>query len=71
MSAAFSTAEIRKLLPVFFESAYKVKDAWDALLDSSSDGECVIDVQEWWVRPHLLSMDIKSEPYRSRMNHVS
>lgn len=47
LTPAFSNAAIRKLTPVFFDSAYRVKEAWDALLDSSSNRECIIDVQDW------------------------
>jgi hypothetical protein len=47
MLPAFSNAAIRQMVPVFIDSAYKVKEAWDTLLESSIDGEAVIDVQDW------------------------
>jgi len=47
LNPAFSNAAIRQLTPVFIDSAYKVKVAWDALLDSSVNGETAIDVQGW------------------------
>jgi hypothetical protein len=45
LTPAFSNAAIRKLAPVFFDSAYKVKNAWDSLLESN--GEAIIEVQGW------------------------
>jgi hypothetical protein len=47
LTPAFSNAAIRKLAPVFLDSAYKLKVAWDALLESSIDGDAIIDVQRW------------------------
>ncbi|KIM89255.1 hypothetical protein PILCRDRAFT_813191 [Piloderma croceum F 1598] len=47
LTPAFSNAAIRKLAPVFLDSAYKVKAAWDVLLESSIDGDAIIDVQGW------------------------
>ena len=45
LTPAFSNSAIRHLTPIFVDSAYKVKNAWDGLLEPS--GEAVIDVQEW------------------------
>ena len=45
LTPAFSNSAIRHLTPIFIDSAYKVKNAWDGLLEPS--GEAVIDVQEW------------------------
>ncbi|KAL5488446.1 hypothetical protein ACEPAI_6564 [Sanghuangporus weigelae] len=47
LTPAFSNAAIRSLTPVFFDSAYKVKAAWDALISSSDADEAIIDVQKW------------------------
>ncbi|KAG2144208.1 cytochrome P450 [Suillus clintonianus] len=47
LTPAFSNAAIRKLTPVFYDSAYKVKDAWDTIIESSKDGNAVIEVQNW------------------------
>ncbi|KAG2057652.1 cytochrome P450 [Suillus hirtellus] len=47
LTPAFSNAAIRKLTSVFYDSAYKVKSAWDADLQSSKDGNAVIEVQNW------------------------
>ncbi|KAL5488445.1 hypothetical protein ACEPAI_6563 [Sanghuangporus weigelae] len=47
LTPAFSNAAIRCLTPVFFDSAYKVKAAWDALISSSDADEAIIDVQKW------------------------
>jgi hypothetical protein len=46
LTPAFSNAAVRGLTPVFFDSAYKVKNAWDAILESS-ENEAIIDVQDW------------------------
>ncbi|KAG2125568.1 cytochrome P450 [Suillus cothurnatus] len=47
LTPAFSNAAIRKLTSVFYDSAYKVKSAWDTDLESSKDGNAVIEVQNW------------------------
>jgi cytochrome P450 len=47
LTPAFSNAAIRKLTSVFYDSAYKVKGAWDTDLESSKDGNAVIEVQNW------------------------
>ncbi|KAG2147476.1 cytochrome P450 [Suillus bovinus] len=47
LTPAFSNAAIRKLTSVFYDSAYKVKSAWDTDLQSSKDGNAVIEVQHW------------------------
>jgi hypothetical protein len=47
LTPAFGTAAIRKFSPIFFDSAYKVKEAWDTLLESTQSGEVIIDVQDW------------------------
>ncbi|KAG1873850.1 cytochrome P450 [Suillus subluteus] len=47
LTPAFSNAAIRTLTSVFYDSAYKVKSAWDTDLESSKDGNAVIEVQNW------------------------
>ncbi|KAG0695949.1 cytochrome P450 [Suillus ampliporus] len=47
LTPAFSNASIRRLTSVFYDSAYKVKGAWDTTLESSKDGNAVIEVQNW------------------------
>ncbi|KAG1882704.1 cytochrome P450 [Suillus subluteus] len=52
LTPAFSNAAIRKLTSVFYDSAYKAracnaKGAWDTAIESSKDGEAVIEVQNW------------------------
>ncbi|KAJ7932964.1 cytochrome P450 [Mycena leptocephala] len=46
LNPAFSNASIKNLTPIFFDSAYKAKAAWDAMIESepSSDGT-IIEVQ--------------------------
>ncbi|KAJ7858741.1 cytochrome P450 [Mycena leptocephala] len=48
LNPAFSNASIKNLAPIFFDSAYKAKAAWDGVLESasSSDGT-IIEVQQW------------------------
>ncbi|KIJ58837.1 hypothetical protein HYDPIDRAFT_33751 [Hydnomerulius pinastri MD-312] len=45
LTPAFSVAAIRKLSPIFYDSVYKAKAAWDTILESSPDGE-IIEVQQ-------------------------
>ncbi|KAG2151473.1 cytochrome P450 [Suillus clintonianus] len=47
LTPAFSNAAIRKLTSVFYDSAYKVKNAWDTDLQLSKDGNAIIEVQKW------------------------
>ncbi|KAG2344474.1 cytochrome P450 [Suillus weaverae] len=47
LTPAFSNAAIRKLTSVFYDSAYKVKSAWNTDLESSKDGNAIIEVQNW------------------------
>ncbi|KAI9460049.1 hypothetical protein HD554DRAFT_2000093, partial [Boletus coccyginus] len=42
---ALSVAAVRKLLPIFYDSAHKARVDWDDLQDSP-DG-VAIDIQEW------------------------
>ncbi|EGN92322.1 hypothetical protein SERLA73DRAFT_191276 [Serpula lacrymans var. lacrymans S7.3] len=47
LTPGFSNTAIRRLTSVFFDSAYKAKTAWDAILESNPGGSAVIDVQNW------------------------
>ncbi|KAF8871926.1 cytochrome P450 [Infundibulicybe gibba] len=57
LSPAFSNAAIRRLTHVFYDSTYKLKSAWDVILDTSSGG-ATIDVQEWMNHISLDSIGI-------------
>ncbi|PCH41707.1 cytochrome P450 [Wolfiporia cocos MD-104 SS10] len=58
LTPAFSNAAIRQLTSVFFDSAYKVKTAWDGMLDSTSGDSEVIEVQSWMNHVSLDSVGI-------------
>ncbi|KAF7375651.1 Cytochrome P450 [Mycena sanguinolenta] len=47
LNPAFSNAAIKNLTPVFFDSAYKTKAAWDAMIESGPSEGTVIEVQMW------------------------
>ncbi|KAI6133763.1 cytochrome P450 [Pisolithus croceorrhizus] len=47
LSPAFSQAAIRRLFPVFYNSAYKAKAAWESLIDANDGRGAVIEVQNW------------------------
>ncbi|KAG1837214.1 cytochrome P450 [Suillus subalutaceus] len=47
LTPGFSNVAIRKLTSVFYDSAYKAKGAWDIVIESSKDGDVVIEVQNW------------------------
>ncbi|TFY61456.1 hypothetical protein EVG20_g7054 [Dentipellis fragilis] len=58
MTPGFSNSAIRQLTYIFFDSAYKMKAAWDNMLESSEKGECVIEVQQWMNRISLDSIGL-------------
>ncbi|KAJ7600569.1 cytochrome P450 [Mycena floridula] len=58
LTPAFSAASIRKLTPVFYDASYKLKHAWDALIDASSDNKAIIEVQQWMSNVALDSVGI-------------
>ncbi|KAG1849944.1 cytochrome P450 [Suillus subalutaceus] len=58
LTPAFSNAAIRKLTSVFYDSAYKAKGAWDTAIESSKDGDAVIEVQNWMNHISLDSIGI-------------
>ncbi|KAI6012725.1 cytochrome P450 [Pisolithus orientalis] len=47
LTPAFSHAAICKLLPVFHNSAHKVKAAWESSIDANDSHSAVIDAQNW------------------------
>ncbi|KAJ6535121.1 cytochrome P450 [Mycena capillaripes] len=47
LNPAFSNASIRNLTPIFFDSAYKAKGAWDTMLEVGPSGGTIIEVQQW------------------------
>ncbi|KAJ7728688.1 cytochrome P450 [Mycena maculata] len=57
LTPAFSNAAIRRLTSVFYDSTYKLKTLWDAMLETTSDGD-IIEVQEWMNRIALDSIGI-------------
>ncbi|KAG2155793.1 cytochrome P450 [Suillus bovinus] len=54
LTPAFSNAAIRKLTSVFYDSAYKAKAGWDTAIESSKDGDAIIEVQNWM---NYISLD--------------
>jgi len=58
LSPAFSNAAIRNVTSVFFDSGYKVKAAWDSIIDNSSKDSALIDVQSWMSHVSLDSIGI-------------
>ncbi|KAF8148841.1 cytochrome P450 [Crassisporium funariophilum] len=57
LSPAFSNAAIRKLTPIFYDSAYKLKGIWDTALDANF-GDSIFDVQIWMNHISLDSVGI-------------
>ncbi|EMD31752.1 hypothetical protein CERSUDRAFT_88647 [Gelatoporia subvermispora B] len=47
LTPAFSNAAIRRLTSVFYDSAYKVKTAWDGIIESGPNDSAIIDVEDW------------------------
>ncbi|KAF8075757.1 cytochrome P450 [Lyophyllum atratum] len=58
LSPAFSNAAIRRLTSVFYDSSYKMKANWDAILDTSTGAGAVIEVQKWMNHISLDSIGI-------------
>ncbi|KAJ6535132.1 cytochrome P450 [Mycena capillaripes] len=64
LNSAFSSASIKNLTPIFFDSGYKAgsstcpaKAAWDTMLESGPPDRTIIKVQQWMNR---ISLDIIS-----------
>ncbi|KAJ7489394.1 cytochrome P450 [Mycena latifolia] len=47
LNPAFSNVTIKNFTPIFFDSGYKAKAAWDAMIESSSSDGAIIEVQQW------------------------
>uniref|UniRef100_P9WEI2 Cytochrome P450 monooxygenase claW n=1 Tax=Ampulloclitocybe clavipes TaxID=56467 RepID=CLAW_AMPCV len=59
LTPAFSNVAIRNITPVFFDSAYKTKAAWDATFESNPTKErIIIEVQTWMNHISLDSIGI-------------
>ncbi|KAG1882733.1 cytochrome P450 [Suillus subluteus] len=65
LTPVFSNAAIRKLTSVFYDSVYKAraKGAWDTIIELSSDGDAVIEVQNWMNHISLDSIGIAGFSY--------
>ncbi|KDQ56786.1 hypothetical protein JAAARDRAFT_179466 [Jaapia argillacea MUCL 33604] len=58
IAPAFTNAAIRKVTDVFYDSAYKLKDAWDTIIEAASSDEAIIEVQTWMNHVSLDSIGI-------------
>ncbi|KAI6003057.1 cytochrome P450 [Pisolithus albus] len=47
LTPAFTPAAIRKLTPIFYNSAHKAKLAWEAMIDATGNDSTIIEVQKW------------------------
>ncbi|KAI6152769.1 cytochrome P450 [Pisolithus thermaeus] len=47
LTPAFSQAAIGKFTPIFYDSAHKVKVAWDTMIETSGSDNIVVKVQNW------------------------
>ncbi|KAJ7607794.1 cytochrome P450 [Mycena polygramma] len=47
LNPAFSNSSIKNLTPIFFDSAYKAKAAWDTMLEAGPREGTMIEVQQW------------------------
>ncbi|KAJ7574646.1 cytochrome P450 [Mycena floridula] len=56
LNPSFSPATIRGVTHVFFDAGYKVKGAWDAILDASTEDFATIEVQKWMTAVALDSI---------------
>ncbi|KAM6495403.1 Cytochrome P450 [Amanita muscaria] len=68
---AFTNGALRDTMNVFYDSAYKLKGAWDVLFESHD--EVIIDVQQWINKVTLDSMGIAGfgHDFRSLDGHKS
>ncbi|KAI6099010.1 cytochrome P450 [Pisolithus sp. B1] len=53
LTPAFTQAAIRNLTPIFYNSAHKVKFAWEAMIYAGGGDSTVIEVQNWMNRISL------------------
>ncbi|KAI6040734.1 cytochrome P450 [Pisolithus marmoratus] len=47
LAPAFSHTAVRNLTPIYYNSAYKAKAAWECILDSVRGDSAIIEVQNW------------------------
>ncbi|KLO13830.1 cytochrome P450 [Schizopora paradoxa] len=47
LNPLFNVTSIRSKVPALFGSAYKIKDAWESIIQQSSDDEVIIDISKW------------------------
>jgi cytochrome P450 len=67
MAPAFSIPALRELTGIFYDSAYKVKGHWEALLESSD--EVVVDIENWMNRTTLDTIGIAGFGHDFRAIH--
>lgn len=48
LNPPFTTGSIREMAPIFYESGYKAKAAWEDILSKTSAGEAIVNVQKWY-----------------------
>ncbi|TFK20912.1 cytochrome P450 [Coprinopsis marcescibilis] len=60
LTPAFSNSAIRSYVSVFYDSAYKIKGAWEAILDTGAD---TIEIQSWASRYALDNIGIAGFGY--------
>ncbi|EIW75917.1 cytochrome P450, partial [Coniophora puteana RWD-64-598 SS2] len=54
LNPAFNFSSLRKLAPVLFDTAVRLRETWGSILDETGDEGVVIDMQRWMNR---LSLD--------------
>ncbi|KLO13829.1 cytochrome P450 [Schizopora paradoxa] len=47
LNPLFNVSSIRSMVPTFFDSAHKIKSAWESIIQQSSTDEAVIDISKW------------------------
>ncbi|KAJ7650922.1 cytochrome P450 [Roridomyces roridus] len=47
LTPAFSNVAVKDMGPIFFDSAYKAKAAWDAMLEAEPSEAMILEVQLW------------------------
>ncbi|KAL4079902.1 cytochrome P450 [Scleroderma yunnanense] len=58
-----SHAAIRKLTPIYYDSAYKTRAAWEAVIDASNGDSAIIEVQNWMNHISLDSIGLAGFSY--------
>ncbi|KAH8823452.1 cytochrome P450 [Flagelloscypha sp. PMI_526] len=57
LAPAFSSAAIRRVTEVFYDSSHKTKARWEAIIDANGD-EAVVDIHDWMNRISFDSIGI-------------